>query len=383
MVKQRSGLPTVGQIPSAPAVTGVVDGLKEDHQYHALLSPVPDEGHDQRGGKMRVLVSGGAGYIGAFVVRALRDRGHGVVVLDDFSTGHRGTLCDGPLVETRCGETSAVARAMEEHGIDAAIHLSALSLVGESVGDPGRYWLENVGQAAGLLDACRRAGVRRFVLSSTAAVYGEPREVPIPEDHPLQPTNPYGATKVAIEQMLGHFEAAADLSWASLRYFNAAGAAPDGSIGEDHHPETHLIPLAVAAAQGTRGALTIFGDNWPTPDGTCLRDYVHVIDLAEAHVRALDWLEAQRGKGHLIANLGGGEGTSVRQVIEAVSRAAGSEVPHTIGARRAGDPAVLVAATDRARTELGWSPRHSSIEEIARDAWAWHSSHPSGYPVIS
>lgn len=329
---------------------------------------------------MRVLVSGGAGYIGAFVVRALQARGHGVLVLDDLSTGHRGTLDGAPLVEGRCGDTRAVARAMETHGIDAAIHLSALSLVGESVQDPGRYWRENVGQAAGLLDACRRAGVRRFVLSSTAAVYGEPREVPIPEDHPLQPTNPYGASKVAIEQMLGHFEAAADLSWVSLRYFNAAGAAPDGSIGEDHDPETHLIPLAIAAAQGTRGPLTIFGDDWPTADGTCVRDYVHVIDLAEAHVRALDWLEAQ-GKGHLIANLGGAEGTSVREVIDAVSRAAGSEVPHAVGARRAGDPAVLVAATKRARRELGWTPRHSSIEEIARDAWAWHSRHPSGYAV--
>ncbi|MDQ7008445.1 MAG: UDP-glucose 4-epimerase GalE [Acidobacteriota bacterium] len=327
---------------------------------------------------MKVLVSGGAGYIGGFVARSLEERGHGVVVLDDFSTGHRGALGGWPLVELRCGETEAVAAAMKARGIEAVVHLSALSLVGESVRDPGRYWRENVGQAAGLLDACRRAGVERFVLSSTAAVYGEPEQVPIVEEHPLRPTNPYGATKVAIEQMLAHFQDAAGLGWVSLRYFNAAGAAPDGSLGEDHAPETHLLPLAFAAAQGTRGPLTIFGDDWPTPDGTCLRDYVHVVDLAAAHVLALEWLEAHPRRS-LVANLGGGAGTSVREVIDAVARAAGREVPHSVGPRRAGDPAVLVAATGRARRELGWRPEHSSIEEIARDAWAWHRAHPRGF----
>ncbi len=327
---------------------------------------------------MKVLVSGGAGYIGGFVARALVERGHSVVVLDDFSTGHRGALGEWPLVELRCGDTEAVAAAMEARGVEAVVHLSALSLVGESVRDPGRYWRENVGQAAGLLDACRRAGVERFVLSSTAAVYGEPEQVPIVEEHPLRPTNPYGATKVAIEQMLAHFQDAAGLGWVSLRYFNAAGAAPDGSLGEDHAPETHLLPLAFAAALGTRGPLTIFGEDWPTPDGTCLRDYVHVIDLAAAHVLALEWLEAHPRQS-LITNLGGGAGTSVREVIDAVARASGREVPHAVGPRRAGDPAVLVAATERARCELGWRPKRSSIDEIARDAWAWHSTHPRGF----
>jgi UDP-glucose 4-epimerase len=327
---------------------------------------------------MRVLVTGGAGYIGSFVVRALRGRGHETVVLDDFSTGHRGALDDSPLVECRCGETERVAGAMERHGVDAVVHLAALSLVGDSVREPGRYWRHNVGQAAGLLDACRRAGVERFVLSSTAAVYGEPEAVPIREDHPLRPTNPYGATKRAIEEMLGHFEAAAGLGWVSLRYFNAAGASADGGLGEDHDPETHLIPLALAAAAGQRGALTVFGRDYETRDGTCLRDYIHVHDLAAAHVRALEWLEAHPGR-RLVCNLGTEQGTSVQEMLDAIARVTGREVPREDGARRAGDPAVLIASSARAKQELGWAPERSDIDTIIRDAWAWHTSHPGGY----
>ena len=319
-----------------------------------------------------VLVTGGAGYIGSFVVRALRDGGHRPIVLDDLSTGHSGTVpSDVGFERMECGATEAVAALMCREGVDAVIHLAALSLVGESVRDPGRYWLRNVGQAAGLLDACRAAGVGRFVLSSTAAVYGEPERVPIDEEHPLRPTNPYGATKRAIEEMLGHFGASAGLGWASLRYFNAAGAAPDGSLGEAHDPETHLVPIAMHAALAGKPPLTVFGDDYDTPDGTCLRDYVHVLDLADAHVRALDWLDAHPG-GSLVCNLGGGRPTSVREVIEAVGRATGRPVPHRIGPRRAGDPSVLVAAVGRAREELGWEPRRSSIDEIVRDAATWH-----------
>ncbi len=331
---------------------------------------------------MRVLVVGGAGYIGSFVARELAARGHGVTILDNLRTGHREAAEGFDLVTGSCADADRTAEVMAGRGIDAVVHLAALSLVGESVRDPGRYWRENVGGAAGLLDACRRAGVRRFVLSSTAAIYGEPDRVPIPEDHPSRPTNPYGATKRAIEEMLGHFRAAAGLGWVSLRYFNAAGAMPDGSLGEDHEPETHLVPLVLRAALGLREELVVFGDDWPTPDGTCLRDYVHVLDLARAHALALEWLEAHPGRA-LVCNLGGGHGTSVKEVLERAAAVTGREIPWRVGPRRAGDPAVLVAAVDRARVELGWTPGRSSIEEILADAWAWHRSHPRGFATSS
>lgn len=332
---------------------------------------------------MAVLVTGGAGYIGSFVLRALAARGIDAVVLDDLSTGHRRAAEGWPLAVLSCGDTDRVAEWMERTGIDAVIHLAALSIVGDSVRDPARYWRHNVGGAEGLLAACRRAGVRRFVLSSTAAVYGEPSRVPIPEDHPLKPTNPYGATKVEIERRLAAAQAADGIGWAALRYFNAAGAMPDGSLGEDHPVETHLIPLALRAAAagesggGGGGHLTVFGDDWPTPDGTCLRDYVHVLDLARAHVLALDWLDAHAG-GALVCNLGGGQGTSVRQVLDAVRAATGREVPHRIGPRREGDPAVLVAAVDRAAAELGWRPERSDIATVMADAWAWERRRGGG-----
>ncbi|MCU0224076.1 MAG: UDP-glucose 4-epimerase GalE [Acidobacteria bacterium] len=323
---------------------------------------------------MAVLVTGGAGYIGSFVLRALAARGIDAVVLDDLSTGHRRAADGWPLEVHSCGDSERVAALMERAGIDAVIHLAALSIVGDSVREPERYWRHNVGGAEGLLTACRKAGVRRFVLSSTAAVYGEPSQLPIPESHPLSPTNPYGDTKVEIERRLAQAQASDGLAWAALRYFNAAGAMPDGSLGEDHPVETHLIPLALrAAATGGGGdgtELTVFGDDWPTPDGTCLRDYVHVLDLARAHVLALDWLDGHPG-GSLVCNLGGGEGTSVRQVLDAVRRATGREVPHRMGPRRAGDPAVLVAAVDRAAAELGWRPERSDIARVVEDAWAW------------
>jgi UDP-glucose 4-epimerase len=345
---------------------------------------------------MAVLVTGGAGYIGSFVLRALAARGIDAVVLDDLSTGHRRAADGWPLEVHSCGDSERVAALMERAGIDAVIHLAALSIVGDSVREPERYWRHNVGGAEGLLSACRKAGVRRFVLSSTAAVYGEPSRLPIPEDHPLSPTNPYGATKVEIERRLAQAQASDGLAWAALRYFNAAGAMPDGSLGEDHPVETHLIPLALRAAAtgggggggggagaGTGAAaaapLTVFGDDWPTPDGTCLRDYVHVLDLARAHVLALDWLDGHSG-GSLVCNLGGGEGTSVRQVLDAVQRATGREVPHRIGPRRAGDPAVLVAAVDRAAAELGWRPERSDIARVVEDAWAWERRRSESAP---
>lgn len=327
---------------------------------------------------MKVLITGGAGYIGSFVLRAVLEAGHEAVVVDDLSKGHRAAVGDATLHVVECGDTPRVTEIMQAEGVDGVIHLAALSLVGESVREPGLYWSRNVGQAAGLLEACRAAGVKRFVLSSTAAVYGEPESVPIYEEHPSAPTNPYGATKRAIEQMLGHYNAADQLGWVALRYFNAAGASEDGLLGEDHDPETHLIPLAVRAAFGLRGPLTVFGRDYDTRDGTCLRDYVHVRDLARAHVLALDWLDAHPG-GELIANLGASKPTSVQEILDGIKSVSGREVPHDNGERREGDPSVLVAAIDRATSELGWSPRESDLETILRDAILWHEKHPGGF----
>ncbi|MBP7149556.1 MAG: UDP-glucose 4-epimerase GalE [Acidobacteria bacterium] len=328
---------------------------------------------------MQVLVTGGAGYIGSFAVRALREAGHGVLVVDDLSRGHRESVPAGVrLVELSCHDTDAVAELMTRESVEAVLHFAALSLVPESVREPGLYWSHNVGGGARLLEACRRAGVGRFVFSSSAAVYGEPEHVPITEEHPLRPTNPYGATKRAFEEMLGHFAVSAGIASVALRYFNAAGAMPDGSLGEDHEPETHLVPLAIAAAAGRRPALTVFGEDYSTPDGTCLRDYVHVIDLARAHVLALDWMDANPGQG-AVFNLGASRATSVREVIETVATVIGRDVPHLVGERREGDPAVLVASNERARAELRWIPERSDIMTIVRDAWSWHRAHPHGY----
>lgn len=296
------------------------------------------------------------------------------MVIDDLSRGHRWALDGAPFHALDCGDTVEVVKVMRHHQVDAVIHLAGRSQVGESVQRPELYWRANVGAAAGLLAACREAGVRRFVLSSSAAVYGEPAAVPIPETHGTLPTNPYGATKRAIELMLEQLQQIGALSFVALRYFNAAGAMPDGSLGEDHDPETHLIPLALKAAVNTTNALTVFGDDYPTPDGTCLRDYVHVLDLARAHVLALDWMTAHPG-GSLICNLGEGQGTSVREVLNAVEAETGLMVAHVMGPRRAGDPARLVAMIDRARAELGWQPHCSDVRSIVRDAWAWHRRH--------
>jgi UDP-glucose-4-epimerase GalE len=244
------------------------------------------------------------------------------------------------------------------------------------VRDPLGYYRSNVTGTMTVLAAMQQAGVGRFVFSSTAATFGEPQTVPIDEDHPQQPINPYGETKLAIEQALPHVERATGLRWVALRYFNAAGADPDGLLGEDHDPEEHLIPLAVRATLGGRG-LTVYGEDYPTPDGTCVRDYVHVADLAAAHLGALEYLEA--GRPSAAYNLGNGDGMSVRQVIESVARVSGRDVPHQVGGRRAGDPARLVASNARARQDLGWTPRLAALDAIVETAWAWHASHPTGY----
>jgi UDP-glucose-4-epimerase GalE len=323
-----------------------------------------------------VLVTGGAGYIGSHAAKALSRAGHKVVVYDNLVAGHREAIKYGAFVEGEIGDVAAVRDAIRRHRIFAVMHFAAFLDVGESTREPARYYRNNVIGALGVLEAMAAESVGYFVLSSTCATYGEPRETPIPETHPQHPINSYGETKLAIERALPHFERAHGLRWAALRYFNAAGADPDGEIGEYHVPEIHLIPRALDAANGGQG-LQVFGDDYPTPDGTCLRDYIHVSDLADAHVRALDVLAAG-GKSDAY-NLGTGVPQSVRQVIETVERVTGRSVPWTLAPRRPGDPAALYAAVKKAQTELGWTPRLSDLESIVRTAWAWHQSHPHGY----
>ena len=328
-----------------------------------------------RDGAMTVLVAGGAGYIGSVVTRLLLADGHRVVVLDDCSTGHPDAVPDG--AELLRGDITTAGNVLARGGFDGVLHFAARSLVGESVAQPARYWRTNVCGTRALLDAVAEHRVPRLVFSSTAAVYGEPDAMPITEDAPPQPTNPYGASKLAVDLMLSGECPATGLGAVSLRYFNVAGAA--WGAGERHATETHLIPLALDAVAGRRSALTIFGDDWPTPDGTPIRDYVHVADLARAHVLALR--AASPGR-HLICNLGNGDGFSVRQVLEAVERVTGRAVPATVGPRRAGDPARLVASADRARTELGWQPEHG-LSDMVRDAWEFAQAGGDGSPAVT
>lgn len=321
-------------------------------------------------------MTGGAGYIGSHACKALAQAGYEVVVYDNLIAGHREAVKWGTLVEGDITDLAAVRRALREHRINAVMHFAAFLDVGESVREPVKYYRNNVGGALTVLEAMALEGVSLFVFSSTCATYGEPRETPIPETHPQQPINSYGDSKLAIERALPHFERAHGIRWIALRYFNAAGADPDGEIGEDHAPEIHLIPRAIDAATGGAG-LTVFGDDYPTPDGTCLRDYIHVADLADAHVKALQRIAG--GGASNAYNLGTGTPQSVRAVIDAVERVTGKSVPWTLGPRRPGDPAALYAAPGKARSELGWSPRHADLDAIVRTAWAWHQAHPHGY----
>lgn len=327
----------------------------------------------------RVVVTGGAGYIGSHAVRALVDAGHAVAVLDDLSAGHAQAVPSGvPLVRAAIHDIGAVRRLLAEHRADAVMHFAAWLAVGESVQKPLDYYQNNVVGTLGVLEAMRAEGVRRFVFSSTCAVYGEPARVPIDESLDQQPINAYGETKLTIERALPHLALAYGLQWIALRYFNAAGAHPDGTIGEDHAVEVHLIPLAIQAANGGR-PLKVFGEDYPTPDGTCQRDYIHVCDLAEAHLCALAALE--RGAASSAYNIGTGTPHSVRAVIDTVSRVVGRPVAWEAAPRRPGDPAMLYASADRARRELQWVPRYADLEVIVRHAWQWHASHPRGYRV--
>ena len=324
-----------------------------------------------------ILVAGGAGYIGSHMVALLAEKGIDTVVADNLCTGHEqavkgarktyiGDLRDADFLE----------RVFSENEIDGVINFAAFSLVGESVSDPLKYYGNNVAGAHAILTAMKNHGVKRMVFSSTAATYGEPEKQPIEETDRTDPTNPYGATKLAIEGMLKWCDKAYGIRYAALRYFNAAGANAGMGIGEDHSPESHLIPLVLKTALGQRSHIGIFGENYPTADGTCVRDYIHVCDLAEAHLLALEYLERQDESG--IFNLGSGEGYSVREIIETARRVTGKEIPAKVEPRRAGDPSILIASNRKAAEVLGWTPKRG-LEEIIADAWAWHSSHPGGY----
>lgn len=324
----------------------------------------------------RVLVCGGAGYVGSHTVRRLLRDGHQVLVLDNLSTGHRDAVGKASLITLDLNDAPAVRSALLDYRPDVVMHFAACCYVGESVRAPLKYYQNNVAATTALLSAMVAAGARKFVFSSSCAVYGTPDELPITESSPKQPVSPYGRTKWMVEQILADTAAAHGFGSVSLRYFNAAGAAADGSIGEHHDPETHLIPLCLAAAAGNGPALTIYGDDYKTPDGTCIRDYVHVDDLADAHVRAVQAVRISKAQAF---NLGTGKGHSVREVLEAVREVTGLDVPHTIGPRRPGDPPVLYANAERARVELGWEPKYKALGEIVRTAWNWHKSHPGGY----
>ncbi len=316
-----------------------------------------------------VLVTGGAGYVGAHACKALASRGFLPVTYDNLVYGHRAAAQWGPLEVGDIADRATLDAAIARHKPVAVMHFAAFTYVGESVADPGKYYRNNVAGTLTLLEAMRDAGIERLVFSSTAAVYGTPKSVPIQEDTAGFPINPYGQSKWTAEQMITDFAAAHMIRAVRLRYFNAAGADPENHIGEQHDPESHLIPLAIHAVTGGGPPLTLFGDDYPTPDGTCIRDYIHVTDLADAHVRALDWLGSNEGA-HAM-NLGTGRGQSVRQVIDAVARVAGKPVPHSIGQRRAGDPAELVADPSLAMRQLGWSPQLSDLDTIVNTAWAW------------
>jgi UDP-glucose 4-epimerase len=323
---------------------------------------------------VKLLVTGGAGYIGSVVAQQLLEAGHETVILDNLSKGHKGAVPEGcRFVGADLLDANKVRDALAE-GFDGVLHFAALSLVAESVEQPERYYRNNVCGTLNLLEAMSESNVPRLVFSSTAAVYGEPEEVPIPETSPTLPTNPYGASKLAVDRMIGAVAGARGLAATSLRYFNVAGAS--GRFGEDHHPETHLIPLVLQAAAGTRDSVKIFGTDYPTRDGTPIRDYIHVEDLGRAHLLALE--AAETGE-HRVYNVGNGAGFSVREVVEAARRVTERQIEAIESPRRAGDPAVLVASSDRIRAELGWKPEKPELEAMISDAWQWMQVHPNGY----
>ena len=325
---------------------------------------------------MTILVTGGAGYIGSVVVEDLQAKGESVVVLDNLVYGHRQAIGENTVFyEGDIGDADLVRKILSEHEIEACMHFSAFTYVGESVEKPKIYYHNNVAQTLKLLDVLIETGVKKFVFSSTAAVFGEPQKIPIDETHPQNPTNPYGWSKLMVEKILQSYDTAYGLKFVALRYFNACGASEN--CGEDHNPETHLIPLVLFAAQGRRESISIFGDDYPTPDGTALRDYIHISDLSQAHVLALKHLH--NGGNSEFINLGNGQGFSVKEVIETAKKITGKPIEARIAPRRAGDPSRLVADSKKAREVLGWTPQFPDLESIIESAWAWHQANPNGY----
>jgi UDP-glucose 4-epimerase len=323
---------------------------------------------------MRILVTGGAGYIGSVVAAELLIAGHEVVVLDNLSQGHRAAVPQRAIfVEGDLVDRSTIDRLLDEYEFDGVMHFASHTLVGESMQKPFLYLGRNVVNGLNLLESMAEHGVKRFILSSTANLFERPRRMPIDEGEDIVPGSPYGESKYILERMLAWLDRTIGLRYAALRYFNAAGDTPER--GEDHEPETHLIPLVLSVALGQRKNVTIFGDDYPTPDGTCVRDYIHIVDLAQAHILALSALD----RGSAVYNLGNGEGFSVKQVIETAREITGHPIPAAVGPRRAGDPATLVASSEKIRRELGWQPRYPSLREIVDSAWQWHRSHPKGY----
>jgi UDP-glucose-4-epimerase GalE len=326
---------------------------------------------------MNILVAGGAGYIGSHMCKVLFHSGHQPIVLDNLIRGHRKAVKWGAFIEGSLEDAALLEHIFSNYDIAAVMHFAAFIEVGESVQDPAKYYQNNVAATLTLLRSMIKAGIPHFIFSSSAAVYGNPAKDLIDENHRLQPINPYGRSKLMVEQILNDFQTAYGLHSISLRYFNAAGADPDGQLGEDHHPETHLIPLVLKAAAGLQKDIKIFGDDYPTRDGTCIRDYIHVLDLAQAHLLALQRLCNGGDSG--VYNLGNGTGYSVKAVLEAAGKIAGKPVPFEIVGRRQGDPAVLVSASKKAKAELGWEPQYSELEVMIRHAWNWHRKYPQGF----
>jgi UDP-glucose 4-epimerase len=323
----------------------------------------------------KILVVGGAGYIGSHMVKDLLDVGHDVITLDDLSTGHRDLLPGGTFVEGDLGDKDILNQLFSTHNISAVMHFAAFSLVGESVENPLKYYRNNLAATTVLLSEMVRHRVKRFIFSSTAAVYGEPLEIPITENHPSNPTNPYGATKIAVERMLHDCDSSYGLKYISLRYFNASGADESGTIGERHTQETHLIPLILKVATGERKDVRIFGTDYPTPDGTCIRDYIHVSDLTRAHLLALQ--ELLSGGESAVFNLGNNQGYSVREVVELAKKVTGKKIPVIEADRRPGDPAILIASSEKIKASLGWKPKFENLETIIKTAWVWHQNEAS------
>jgi UDP-arabinose 4-epimerase len=321
---------------------------------------------------LNILVTGGAGYIGSHTAKALAEAGFQPVVIDNLYTGHRWAVKWGPFIEGDIGDSNLVRRVVEEYRIAAVVHLAAYALVGESMQNPGKYFRNNVVSSLTMLDALVEGCVQNVVFSSTCATYGTPMRLPLEETHPQSPVNPYGESKLFVEKMLHWYGGAYGIRSVCLRYFNAAGADPEGEIGEDHDPETHLIPLVILAALDQQPKLKVFGTDYPTPDGTAVRDYIHVADLSAAHVAAVRYL--LDGGESVALNLGTGSGNSVKEVVQIVEKVSGLPVPRIEHPRRAGDPATLVAKADRAREVLGWTPRFAKLEDIVETAWRWHSS---------